>query len=316
MKKDIPALTRLLLPVQSFDLFKNALPLVELVSKTRGSELEKVDLLHVVGGSFLTSHLHNIDFRAGHVLSSELMQRLRDQHFKEFVTPMLSHVQELLEKSGVALQAKVRVEDGDPVKKIGAICGSEEYSTLIISRGKASGEGFFAGSVVSGILHRQISATVYVIGEDGFSPGSSPAARVMIGLDGSPASLRAVHEAALILSSAGSGVEEVSLVHVLDPACLYDEEGVDCRKASESGYGYLQEAEDILVQNGLDKGKIDSTILFGKPGETVVAHARSFAATMCYVGRSNRSKIAEVFLGSVSGDVIQRCREKTVVLVR
>jgi nucleotide-binding universal stress UspA family protein len=315
MKNIVPALTRLLLPVENFDLFKNALPLVELLSGAMGSRLTKVDLLHVVGGSFLTSHLTNIDLRAGHVLSSELMQRLRDQHFQEFVTPLLARVQELLEKSGGVLQAKVRVVDGDPVKKISAICEGEEYSTLIMSRGSAAGEGFFTGSVVNGVLHRQLSASVYVVGEGGFAEGSSPAARVMIGVDGSPSSLRAVREASLLMKFAGSGVEEVSLVNVLDPSCLYDESGVDCRQASELGYRYMQEAEDILVQSGLDKDKIDSTILFGKPGETLVAHARSFAATMCFIGRSDRSKLAEVLLGSVCGDIIQRCRDKTIVLV-
>ena len=315
MKNSIPALTRLLLPIQDFDLFKNALPLVELVSGAMGSDLEKVDLLHVVGGSFLSSHLNNIDLRAGHVLSSDLMQRLREQHFQEFVTPLLDQVQELLGKTGIALQAKVRVVDGDPVKKISSICESEEYSTLIMSRGKALEEGFFSGSVVNGVLHRHLGASVYVIGEEGFAPGMSPVNRVMIGIDGSPASERAVREASRVLHSTGSEVEEVSLVNVLDPSCLFDNGGVDYQKESELGYQYMQAAEDILVQSGLEKDKITSTILFGKPGEILVAHARSFRATMCYVGRRDRSQIAEVLLGSVCGDIIHRCTEKTIVLV-
>ena len=145
MKKNIPALTRLLLPVKDYELFKNILPLVELLSSTMEETLEKVDLLHVVGGSFMSTHLNNIDFRAGRVLSSDLMQRLRDKHFKEFVDPLQAQLQELLQKSGVVLQAKVRIEDGDPVKKIAAICEKEGYSTLIMSRRKGEEESLFAG---------------------------------------------------------------------------------------------------------------------------------------------------------------------------
>ena len=147
MKKNIPALTRLLLPVKDYELFKNILPLVELLSSTMARELEKVDLLHVVGGSFMSTHLNNIDFRAGRVLSSDLMQRLRDKHFKEFVDPLQAQLQELLQKSGVVLQAKVRIEDGDPVKKIAAICEKEGYSTLIMSRRKGEEESLFAGAL-------------------------------------------------------------------------------------------------------------------------------------------------------------------------
>lgn len=65
----------------------------------------------------------------------------------------------------------------------------------------------------------------------------------------------------------------------------------------------------------MTKEKIDSSILFGKPDETLAAHADSFAATMCYIGRRDRLKIAEVLLGSVCGDIIHRCRDKTIVLV-
>ncbi len=315
MKKNIPALTRLLLPVKDYELFKNVLPLVELVSSAMAGDLEKVDLLHVVGGSFMSTHLDNIDFRAGRVLSSELMQRLRETHYQEFVNPLLSHVQELLQKSGVVLQAKVQVEDGDPVKKITAICEDEKYSTLIMSRRKGEEDGLFMGTVLNGVLNRHISATFYLVGEEGFATGVSPAARIMIGIDGSPTCFRAVQEAVVILEKVTERIEAVSLVNVLDPSCLYDESGVDCQQLSVAAYKYMQEAEDLLTKTGVPKSKIMATVLHGKPGKVLTAHAQDFDATMCYVGRRDRSKIAEVLLGSVSGDFIRRCRKKTIVLV-
>ena len=315
MKNRIPALTRLLLPVKDYELLKNILPLVELLSSSMAGKLEKVDLLHVVGGSFLSTHLDNIDFRAGHVLSSDLMQRLRDKHYQEIVNPLLTQIQELLTKSGVTLQAKVSVVDGDPVKKITSICESEEYSTLIMSRSKEDKEGFFAGTVLNGVLGRHLNAGFYIIGQEGFANDISPAARVMIGIDGSPTCFRAVHEAAVLLGRASQFVEEVSLVNVLDPSWLAEGSGQDGQQISETGYRHMQKAEDMLVKEGVEKSKIISTILFGKPGETLTKHAQSFGATMCYIGRRDRSKIAEVLLGSVTTDFIHRCREKTVVLI-
>jgi len=315
MNTNISYLSRLLLPVRDCELIKNILPLVELVSKTMAGDLEKVDLLHVVGGSFLSTHLNNIDFRAGQVLSSELMQRLRDQHFQEIVTPMLSQVQELLSKSGYGLQANVRVEEGDPVKKISTICDDEQYSTLIVSRRKGEEEGIFTGTVLNGLIHRHISASFYIVGENGFVGNKSPAARIMVGIDGSPACQHAVQEAAILLKGASAEVEEISLVNVMDPSFLYDDSGLDSQQMSETGNRYLQEAEDILVKEGVDTSKITTSILFGKPGETLTEHARTFGATMCYLGRGDRSKIAEVLLGSVGSDVFHRCRERAIVLV-
>ncbi len=315
MKKTIPALSCLLLPVKDYELFKNTLPLVELVSKAMADDLEKVDLLHVVGGSFMSTHLDNIDFRAGQVLSSELMQRLRKKHYEEFVNPLLSHIQDLLARSGVTLQANIRIEDGDPVKKISSICDTEEYSTLIVSRRKPAEEGLFTGSILNGMVNRHFNASIYIVGEEGFAAGVSPAARIMIGVDGSPTCLRAASEAALVLGKAAAFIEEISVVNVLDPSCLYDGSGMDSQQISLAGYKYMQEVVDLLIEQGVDKSKISTTVLYGKPGETLHKHAQSFGATMCYVGRRDRSKIAEVLLGSVSADFIHRCRDKTIVLV-
>jgi nucleotide-binding universal stress UspA family protein len=315
MKNSFSVLSRLLLPVKDYEQLRSVLPLVELISRAMAGELEKVDLLHVVGGSFLSTHLDNIDFRAGRVLSSDLMQRLRDQHYQEEVKPLLSQVQKLLETSGVALQAKVSVQDGDPVKKITEICERDDYSTLIMSRRKVVEERMFIGSVLNGIMHRHLSASFYVIGEEGFPAGVSPAARVMIGVDGSTTCMRAVQEAAVILGKVPELIEEVSLVHVLDPSSMIDEGGTDCQQMNETGNQYTREAEEILTKGGVGKTKIASSLLFGKPGEALTEHAQSFGATMCYIGRRDRSKIAEVLLGSVCGDFVQRCREKTIVLV-
>lgn len=315
MKNDAASpFTRLLLPIKDLDPFRNTLPLIELISGRMAGELERVDLLHVVGGSFLSTHLNNIDFRAGHVLSSELMQRLRQQHHEELISPLLAKVQDLLRRTGIRVPPKIRVEDGDPVTKISSICKDEKYSTLILARRKREGDTG-AGTVINAILQGFLDAGVYIVGEDGFPAGQSPAARIMIGIDGSAAGLRAVREAALLLGRAKDVVEEVSLVNVRDPSCFFDESKTNCRKASEAGYRHIQEAEELLLKEGVDEAKIVPTLLFGRPGETLTAYGESFGATLCFIGRRDRSKIAEVLLGSVSGDVIQRCRKTALALI-
>ncbi len=311
----ISPLSSLLLPVKDSELFRSTLPLVELISNSMGDKLEKLDLLHIVGGSFLSTHLGNIDYRTGHVLSSELMKRLRTQHYTESVNPMLEKAQDLLEKSGTTLQASVRVENGDPAKKISAICSKDKYSTLIMTRQKQQEVGIFTGSVLNGVLHRHFGASIYVVGEDGFKEGESPLARVVIGIDGSPASDRAVMEAALLLKNSHAEVEKISLVYVMDQSCLLDEDSISCQEASEQGVKNMEAAKNILLSEGVDEALISADLLFGKPGEALVMHARACDATMLYIGRRDRSNISQALLGSVCGDVIHRYREKTVALI-
>lgn len=315
MKTTIPTLSRLLIPVKNIELFRITLPLVEALSSAVGGTFEKIDLLHVVGGSFLSTHLSNIDFRAGHVLSSEVMRRLREQHYEDTVNPMLEQVQELLRKSGSLLKARVLVENGDPVKKISAICESGKYSSMIFARQKGVEGGLFTGSVINGILQRHFVATIYLVGEEGFAVGDSPVKSVVIGVDGSPASDRAVREAAILLGRSGEAVTRISLAYVMDQACLVDEESMTCQEASQAGERYLQAAKEALVNLGGDASCISKNLLFGKPAEALATHARSIDATMLYIGRRDRSNISQVLLGSVCGDIMQRYRDKTVVLV-
>jgi len=315
MKQSSPALSRLLLPVKDFSLFSHTLPLLQLISKSSNNQgLESIDLLHVVGGSFLSAHLNNIDLRAGHMVSSETITRLRKEHVESIVKPLLDQVQTLLDKSSIDVTAGIKLAEGDPVKKICEICDDEYYSTLILARRKKEEEGFFSGSVVNGILGRFVKPSIYLVGENGFPADCSPLARVLIGVDGSPNCMRAAAEAALLLGKNREEVEKVSLINVLDQACFFKEE-IDCQEESERAYGYMDTVEKILTEQGVDADKIEATVLFGHPGEMLTRHAHDFDATLTYIGRRDRSKIAEVLLGSVCGDIIHQLRDRALVLV-
>ena len=314
-RKTILPFSRLLLPVKDFELFCTTLPLVELFSRVMTTDIEKLDLLHVIGGSFLSTHLNNIDFRAGQILSSDLIPRLRTQHYDEFVRPLLAKVQQVLAKHGAELQAGVRVEDGDPATKIRLICEKENFSTLIMARRKKDEEGFFSETVLDDVINHYLDASVYIIGEKGFPGNTNPVARVMVGIDGSSTALGAAREAAILLTRAGKDVEKVCLVNVRDPSCFFGDTEKSCKEVSAAGYLHLKEAEAVLIKEGVDESKIKTMLLFGRPGETLTEYAKSFGATICFIGRRDRSKISEVLLGSNSRDLVRRCRRTTVALV-
>jgi nucleotide-binding universal stress UspA family protein len=181
-------------------------------------------------------------------------------------------------------------------------------------RNKSEITSKLTGSVVAGVLHRYVDASLYLVGDEPLPAGSSPFARCLIGIDGSPASRNAVCEAGLLLSRVGPDIEKVYLVHVLDQSCYYDEDGVSCMQASESGQKALEEAGNLLIDAGIDQNKITTVIHFGKPGTVLAEEAITCDATLVFIGRRDRSRMAQVFLGSVCTDMIQNCQERTIVL--
>jgi nucleotide-binding universal stress UspA family protein len=315
MKTELQPLSRVLLPVDSLEAFSRAIHLVGLLIRTMKIEAKHTDLLHVVAGSFLRDYMKSINIAAGEVPSQEDIHHLRKRYIDEVVTPLMSHAGELLRDEIAGLAPGALMEDGDPVKTISSVCQSGAYSTLVISRRNlAERSDKLTGSVVAGVLHRHAEATIYLVGDAPTPVGTSVFSRSLIGIDGSPASKNAVREAGILLSRVNNQIEKVFLVHVLDQSCYYDEDGVTCIQAGTLGQQALEEAGNLLVAAGVDPAKITPVIHFGKPGTILAEEAIGCDATLIFIGRRDRSRMAQVFLGSVCTDMIQNCRERTIIL--
>ena len=316
MKRDTAPFSKLLLPVDTIEAYRRVLSFVKILYRTMFLVPENVDLLHVIEGSFLKGHMHTIDISSGEVPTTGDMKRLRDAHINSNVEPLMKKAVDLLQQEITDIEdVRVLVRDGDPVRTVTRVCSSGSYSTLVMSRrNSAETEGKLTGSVVAGVLHRHVEQTIVLIGDDPISPEVSPFARCLIGIDGSPASKNAVMEAGLLLSRANSDVETIHLVHVLDQSCYYDEDGISCMEAGEKGQKELEEAGNMLVAAGVDQKKITTVIHFGKPGTVLAEEINGCDATLIFIGRRDRSRMAQVFLGSVCTDIIQDCRDRTIIL--
>ena len=305
----------MLLPFDTLAAFSRVIPFAGVLYQTMGLSAEQVDLLHVIEGSFLSNHMDTIDISSGEVPTSADMKRLRKHHMANIVAPLLKQAETMVQAVTMDGASTVLIKDGDPVKIIGDICRGGGYSTLVMSRRDSQETAEkLTGSVVSGVLHRHVDTTTYLIGDEALPSGVSPFSRCLIGIDGSPASKSAVSEAGHLLSRVNSEIERVYLVHVLDQSCYYDEDGISCMQASEMGQRALEEAGNLLINEGVKQEKITTVIHFGKPGTVLAEEAVDCDATLIFIGRRDRSRTAQVFLGSVCTDMIQNCRKRTIVL--
>ena len=187
MNTSSPApLDNILLPVDTLEAFARALPLARLLIDTMMISSERTQLLHVIAGSFLRDHMETIDIASGEVPSAEDMRRLRRRHVEQVVTPLLYQAGDLLQSNTGDYSSDMMILDGDPVKRIVQVCRDRDYSTLVMSRrNRAEESAKLTGSVVAGVLHRHVEATIYLVGDAPLTEGVSPFARCLIGIDGS-----------------------------------------------------------------------------------------------------------------------------------
>lgn len=315
MTIDEKPLSRMLLPVDSLVAFRRVAPFAGLLIRTLDSAVEQIDMLHVIAGSFLSDHMSTIDVAVGEVPTPEDMRNLHRKYLDETATPLLADSKALLQQEAMGTDPGSIIKDGDPVKTISAVCREGGYSTLIMNRRNLAGESTrLTGSVVAGVLHRHAESTIFLCGDEPIPKNESSFARCLIGVDGSPASKNAVTEAGMLLSKVNDDIEQVYLVHVLDQSCYYDEDGVSCIQASLTGQQALEESGKQLVTAGVDPEKIKTVIHFGMPGTVLAEEVVGCDATLIFIGRRDRSRMAQVFLGSVCTDIVQNCRERTLVL--
>jgi nucleotide-binding universal stress UspA family protein len=140
--------------------------------------------------------------------------------------------------------------------------------------------------------------------------------KVLLPVDGSPASLRAVDHVITLSRRVGDKVE-ILLVNVQPPVDAWEVK----RFLPESEVQAMQESKggDALAaaRQALDAAGIAYTpaVLLGAVAETLVAHAREQNCDSIIMGTRGESAIRDLLVGSVAHDVI-RLSDRPVTLVK
>ena len=308
-------LSGILLPVDDVDAFRRAARLTGALLRAMNLDTERIDLLHVVTGTFLAELMKGLDLASGETPAAAEMNEMRRRYLVNTVKPLVETCGQLLKLEVGQGPSRTIVKDGNPAKIISSLCDENDYTSLIISRRNLGGQpGKLIGSIAAGVLHRSTQGTIYLVGDRAPVETGTLLSRCLIAVDESPASMNSVAEAGAILSRAKDQVDQIYLVHVLDQSCYYDEDGENCMDASLTGQKALEASGNLLVELGVDRQKIKTVIHFGKPGTILAEEVRSCDATLVFLGRRDRSRMAQVYLGSVCTEIIENCRDRTLVL--
>jgi nucleotide-binding universal stress UspA family protein len=140
--------------------------------------------------------------------------------------------------------------------------------------------------------------------------------KVLIPVDGSPSSLRAVEHVITLTKRVGDKVE-ILLVNVQPPVDAWEvkrflpETEVQAMQESKGGDS-LAEARRKFEAAGV---AYTPTVLLGPVAETLVAHAREQNCDGIIMGTRGESTLRELLVGSVAHDVI-RLADRPVTLVK
>lgn len=183
---------------------------------------------------------------------------------------------------------------------------SKDADMIVVgSRGSGAFSRVLLGSVSSGLVHHA-HCPIAVIHDD--PPAVAPDAPVLVGIDGSPASLSATEIA--FDEASRRGVDLVALHAWRDITTMYEMPGLDVGQLEEEARLALSERLAGFEERYPDV-KVHRVVVNGQPSRQLVEHSTS--AQLVVVGSHGRGGFAGMLLGSVSTAIVHAVKSPAIV---
>jgi nucleotide-binding universal stress UspA family protein len=209
--------------------------------------------------------------------------------------------------SGLNYRTIIKV--GDPVYDIPAVCEEEKVDLLVL--GKKKRETLFVGSRTKEIL-KQVKVPTLVFKyklkeEDLEIENKNLFQRPLVAIDFSPPSLRALEFFYRLKDVFEGGM----VVHVIPSTKVEGSDKMGMKTLEEEMY---QKLENLLKNYFENTEKVERLILLGEPQKIVLDLASEKEATLVILGRSEKTFIDRLFLGSVANYVLDRARTPVLIV--
>ena len=180
------------------------------------------------------------------------------------------------------------------------------HMIVVGCRGRGALARGLLGSVSNGLLHHALCPVAVIHDEDPLMPHPSEAA-VVVGVDGSPASEKAL---AIAFEEASLRGVDLLAVHAWSDSVVFEFPGTDWSTLQAMGEetlgerlaGWQERYPDVLVRR---------TVVADRPAHQLIEQAES--AQLLVVGSHGRGGFAGMLLGSVSTAVVNAARMPVIV---
>ncbi|AEH44216.1 UspA domain-containing protein [Thermodesulfatator indicus DSM 15286] len=310
MSNSLPNLRKVLIPITDDDHSLRAVTFAaNLLSPLSPNIAQTVFLLHVIAPSYIEKMASNVDIRFRNILESPIFKNIIQQHIENNVKPFLDKFARIFKENSFQGDIQTIVSQGEPGKEIVNVAQKNNVQSIIMGRRRRSHAAeTFLGSASQIVIHRAKKQFVYIVGQCLLENGC-PVNKILVALDGSSLSLKALDEAAAIASSFPPGLVKVSVVSVIDP--LYLEKN---SQEEKEAHLLLEQAKNFLLKSGLNENYIETFLEFGDPGRTIAKIADDENYPLVMMGRTGKTGLKEIVLGSVSTRVIHKVKKATVGL--
>lgn len=306
---------KILLPYDGSPSARWALDLAACLARAGGPDFQGLTLLHVTGGSYLATHVQNVDLRVTHLDQVKEWQRLRQHYLDQEILPLLGEAKDLLRRQGFEGLVELQVAEGKVSDEIMRLAREGSFSTLVMGRrGLTPLKSLLLGSVTRRVLSLAEHMTVYVAGQESPPRKECPLSPLLLPVDGSQPSLAAVHQAAALVKAFRALEPRLVLLHVVDIALLTlsYEQGVDT--LVREGEQALAAARAILQDAGLE-GLWEEKLISGHPAQAIAQEAEAGDYALVMMGSRGHSTLERILLGSVTSYTVHRVTRPAVAVV-
>jgi nucleotide-binding universal stress UspA family protein len=210
------------------------------------------------------------------------------------------------------VSAELRLEPGTATSAVPRYAEATDADLILLG---AHGKGFLQrtmlGSTASRLL-RKSKRPVLVVKE----PCRAPYRRVLIAVDFSPGSDRAVRIAREVAPAA-----DLDLLHVFDVPfevklrfAGVSQDGID-RFRIEARDRALQQLHRMAKDAGLSAGDYDAQVLHGDPTRRILAQEENDDCDLIVMGKHGTNVTEELLLGSVTNHILAESRSDVLVVV-
>ncbi|OAG27741.1 universal stress protein [Thermodesulfatator autotrophicus] len=308
--KIVPSIKNVLIPVTRDDhSFKAVKFAARLLAPLSPKITQKVFLIHVLAPSFLEKMASNVDIRFRNILESPIFRNIIQQHIEKEVKPFLRQFTQIFKENSFEGEIQEIITQGEPGKEIVNFAEKNNIQSIIMGRRRRSHAAeTFLGSCSHIVINRAKKQFVYIIGQHVREEGC-PINKILVAVDGSVPSLKALKEAAALATSFPDGVVKIAVMTVIDPIYL-NKDSEEEKEAHE----IINAARNLLLELGIKETNIDTFLEFGDPGRTIAKIADEEDYPLIMMGRTGKTGLKEIVLGSVSTRVIHKVQKATVGL--
>jgi nucleotide-binding universal stress UspA family protein len=314
MQCDSYPFTRILIPFDASASAQRALDWAAHLARAGGEALEKVTLLRVIGGGYLARHIQNVDLRVTRMDQVDAWRRVRQRHLDHEIQPSLDEAKNLLQEKGLAASVETRIAEGRIGEEIIRLASEDGYNTIIMGqRGLSPVKELLLGSVTRQVLSMAHKTTVFVVGQEAAFDPDCAVSPMLLPVDGSEPSLAAVRQGALLARGLKTCQPRLTLLHVMDIAQVTSAPG-ETSSLLHAGESILEKSRQTL-QETCRLETVEDKLLIGDPPRVITAEAEEGHYGLILMGARGLSPLKQLFLGSVSVDVLHRASRAVVGIV-